>query len=569
MRKFLTYSMAAALGIALLAGCTAQADSAVTLPLNEGTTPVFTAREETVIANGGSLSAAIAPGAAVELGKITIDVSEGNLEDTAYCRWENSYGGIQLVIHDVDNLTIRGAGSKDTCLETTCSAATVLSFENCKNLTLEGFSVSHVQAAEGSVGYGLHFQDCENVKLQDVGTCGRNYISLVADNTKNLTAERCLLQSADGEGVSSLGSTGIRLRNCTISGIGSLAEETAGTTGYTAVYADGQGEIVLENCSIADNSFQNIAVAEGSQVTLEGCTIENNTLQGCGFLTGSEFPAEWGDTGVEGTVILKECTGSGNQGTRWLPVLGAPKVTDDAGRELLEVEISQALGELQVEKAQNVAPQEETVVTTVEEFLSAIGSNKRIVIDAPMLDLSEADTTVSGDHYLWEEVFDGVQLVIHDADNLTIAGKGGKGINVISAVPRYAQVLTFRNCTNVSVENLTAGHTKEPGYCIGGVLWFENCTNVKVSKCGLYGCGTIGVQAYASRNVTIQDNEIYECSYGGISLNNVATAAMDGNTFRDLGDEYGGFVYQVFSDCTEVTFEGKRVVPGTQEDYVK
>ena len=44
---------------------------------------------------------------------------------------------------------------------------------------------------------------------------------------------------------------------------------------------------------------------------------------------------------------------------------------------------------------------------------------------------------------------------------------------------------------------------------------------------------------------------------------------MDGNTFRDLGDEYGGFVYQVFSDCSEVTFEGKRVVPGTQEAYAK
>lgn len=569
MRKFLKYSAALTLGVALLAGCTVQADGVATLPLNEGTTPVFTARAESAIANGGDLSRAIAPGAVVELGKGTIEMTEGTLEDTTYCSWENLYGTSQLVVHDVDNLTIRGASSKDTGLETGCTDAIVISFENCKNLTLEGFSVSHVQATGESVGYGLHFQDCENVKLKDVGTYGRNYIGLVADNTKNLTAESCLFQSADGEGVSALNSTGILLRNCRISGIGSLSEDSGGLEGYTAVYAEGSGDITLENCTIADNQFQSIAVAEGVRMTLDGCTVENNTLKSSGFLTGSQTPAEWGDTGTDGTILLKNCTGSGNRGTRWIPLVGTPSVTDETGRDLLDVEIGQILGQLQAEKAQNSTTQTETVVSTVEDFLSAIDSNRKIVIDAPMLDLSQADTTVSGDHYLWEEVFDGVQLVIHDVDNLTVAGKGGKGINVISAVPRYAQVLTFRNCTDVSVENLTAGHTKDPGYCIGGVLLFENCTNVLVSKCGLYGCGTIGVQANDSRNVTIQNNEIYECSYGGISLNNVATASMDGNAFRDLGDEYGGFVYQVFSDCSEVTFEGKRVVPGTQEAYAK
>ena len=116
---------------------------------------------------------------------------------------------------------------------------------------------------------------------------------------------------------------------------------------------------------------------------------------------------------------------------------------------------------------------------------------------------------------------------------------------------------------------MTAGHTKEPGYCVGGVLLFQKCTNVQVRKCGLYACGTIGIAATDCRNVTMEQNDIYECSYGGIQLMGVATASMDGNTFRDLGDEYGGFIYQVFSDCSEITMDGKRITPGCEEAYTK
>ena len=108
MRKFYRYGLGLLLGASLLTGCAAGAENVATLPLTDGTKPVFTAKEETVITNGGALASAIAPGAVVELGELTVDMTEGNLEDTPYCRWETTSDGVQLVVSNADNLTIRG-----------------------------------------------------------------------------------------------------------------------------------------------------------------------------------------------------------------------------------------------------------------------------------------------------------------------------------------------------------------------------------------------------------------------------------------------------------------------------
>lgn len=147
MRKFYRYGLGLLLGASLLTGCTAGAENVATLPLTDGTKPVFTAKEETVITNGGALASAIAPGAVVELGELTVDMTEGNLEDTPYCRWETTSDGVQLVVSNADNLTIRGVGADKTGLETGPRSAVVLTFENCKNLTLENFSAGHSKQA--------------------------------------------------------------------------------------------------------------------------------------------------------------------------------------------------------------------------------------------------------------------------------------------------------------------------------------------------------------------------------------------------------------------------------------
>lgn len=201
--------------------------------------------------------------------------------------------------------------------------------------------------------------------------------------------------------------------------------------------------------------------------------------------------------------------------------------------------------------------QNQVTVTTVDEFLAAIAPNTEIIVDAKLLDLSTSKGygEVKTDYYYWAEAYDGPELYITAVSNLTIRGADeDHTVNVISSVPRYSNVLNFFNCSNIMVKGLTAGHTEEPGYCQGGVLFFLNCQDILVEGCGLFGCGTLGVKADSSKNIQIINNDIYDCSVGGVELTNCDDVNVDGNTFRDLG----GSEFRVYG-CGTVTCNGEPV----------
>ena len=71
--------------------------------------------------------------------------------------------------------------------------------------------------------------------------------------------------------------------------------------------------------------------------------------------------------------------------------------------------------------------------------------------------------------------------MIEAVNNLTIQGEGLDKVT-ISAVPRYATVLNFNGCNNVTLKGFTAGHTEAPAFCAGNVLGFDNCRTKRILK---------------------------------------------------------------------------------------
>ena len=130
--------------------------------------------------------------------------------------------------------------------------------------------------------------------------------------------------------------------------------------------------------------------------------------------------------------------------------------------------------------------------------------------------LEEEDMDDWNDNHDYVEIiedFDGFGLKIYDVDNLTIVGEKRKSTE-LQIEPRYSDVLNFEDCKNINISNLTMGHTPDKGSCAGDVLEFSECENINLDNLDLYGCGTYGITAMDTENLTLTDSRVHDCSYG-------------------------------------------------------
>ncbi len=198
-------------------------------------------------------------------------------------------------------------------------------------------------------------------------------------------------------------------------------------------------------------------------------------------------------------------------------------------------------------------PSEETsediyYVSDVDELLAALGSNRTIYLAPGEYDLSAAENYgLPGDDpyapWWWEWVFDGYELVLANADNLTIAAEGG-GETAITTESAYANVLDLRYSRGVTLSGLTLGHSAQPGSCTGDVVCLTDMDAVNIMDCDLYGCGVVGIRAYDSRNLFITGTTVRECSDGAVDLTGCYDVRMVECSIVDCG--YSGY-YPAFA----------------------
>jgi len=112
--------------------------------------------------------------------------------------------------------------------------------------------------------------------------------------------------------------------------------------------------------------------------------------------------------------------------------------------------------------------------------------------------------------------------------------------------------LNFENCDDIVLIGFTAGHTKEPGSCSGGVLYFRNCNNVRTDGMRLYGCGILGIQASNCTSMSVLRTEIYECSQGAAQF-----FQTDGIIFTDCDVHDVPSPAFRFTECGDKTWNGE------------
>jgi len=188
----------------------------------------------------------------------------------------------------------------------------------------------------------------------------------------------------------------------------------------------------------------------------------------------------------------------------------------------------------------------EVTVSTAEEFVNEIDSNKKIILKPGIYDLSSISHIDSPDGTItWKEVYDGKELNIKNISNLTIEG-AADGKTEIRTSPRYAYIMHFNSVSNINIKNIVAGHDPQDYECDAGVLMFENSQNIAINDSELYGCGSVGIKTYAVKGLTCSGTLIDRCSLRAIDISMSEDIKFSDCKIVDHG-AYSNIVYIVGS----------------------
>ena len=167
------------------------------------------------------------------------------------------------------------------------------------------------------------------------------------------------------------------------------------------------------------------------------------------------------------------------------------------------------------------AHEDAIVVKSVDELLEALAPHAVIRIDAEHIRLDDAADYgfgYSDGPYTWERMDQGqYELVIRSLEGLTICGRG-MGETKLTTRSAFSDVLSFRGCADLTLEDLTFGHRTPQGGCDGDVISLTGCDEVQLSRCELFGCGVIGLDAYSCSRVYLDDCLLRDCSMAALNV---------------------------------------------------
>ena len=445
-------------------------------------------------------------------------------------RWIDMGDGHQLTLLNIHDTVIRGSGMDSTSILTDPRYANVLELSNCSGIRLEDFTAGHTVRAELCTGGVIRLTGCEETTLENLGLYGCGIIGVNIEDSWTITVKDCDIYDCSVSGVSVYSSDRVHVDSCRIHNMGHR-DQIASAFFIVNFSAD----VYISDCTMEDSLMDCLLVSDGGEnLSFHDCSIRNNRVRSSAFCNHYSFP------------VFENVTLEGNQVRRWY---------EDGGEHILDPEGNPIESFQTSEEAPALAEQKQVTVTTVDEFLNAIDNDTQIILEGEVFDLTTATGygEGGGEHWYWDALYaDGPTLVLCDLTNFSITSDGDRDSHTFLALPRYADVLSLERCSDVTLSGFTAGHTEAPQPCSGGVLWLEDCDRITVDNCDLYGCGTIGINAYYCGDLSVTGCEIHDCTDGGLYLFHVTNANIDDTVLRDLGS------FRIRNTwCENITVDGK------------
>lgn len=463
--------------------------------------------------------------------------------------WQEVYNGeaggaYELMISGVDSLTLLAEG------EVTISAvpryADVLVLDDCGDICLAGLTIGHTEEPGQCTGGVVNLNRVDEAIISQCRLFGCGTVGVEAGYCTAIQVVESEIYDCSYSAAQLSACEDVLFNSCKI----------YDNTGYSALFqlSASSGCAVINSEITGNNSPMLLECGYSSDVTFAGNTVSDNDFSGRGLFC------------LQGNAVTVEgCRFTDNRGD-WYSGESTVTAVDGTGKELQDNDFT-AMTLQSVDAWEARRPDPATVptvskgedglvhVSTVDEFLAAIASDTDIYLEDGIFDLSTASNygSLGGDNYIWYDTYvDGPQLVISGVKNLSITG-GGADRASIQAVPRYAEVLAFENCENISLKNFTAGHSQAPGSCVGGVVYFANSSELSIEGCSLYGCGVWGITLSGCEDMTVKNTEIYDCSSGDLNFTDCQNISLENCDIHDNG------LNRNISDCRNVTLDGKAI----------
>lgn len=501
------------------------------------------------------LLAAIQPGASVYLAPGVYSLQDATGYGTAageYWHWTECYDGYELVIEGVNGLTVFTTGGTE--LITAPRYANVLHFNNCNTIRVVGLTVGHSPEAGACCGGVVMLENCSGVSLEECVLFGCGVTALLAYDSDTVRVENSTLTDCSYSGAELTRCSDVLFNGCTFSENG-VGEEYTGA----AVYTCASDYVTVMNCCFRDNALSYLLQADTStEISLLGCESSGNSY--------AFFYLNAADVTVV-NCSLKDLS----FGNAFAAAVNPGRVLDQNGNEIsynalllmkqVAVQARPARGSAEAELVQGATAQHYYEVSTADAFIEAIG-NHRVICVTRDIDLSAAAGygTAWNEYMYWEQVPDGYQLIIHDVKGLTVTAKQ-PGVTVLTT-PREANVLTFDYCTDITVSGLTVGHTEVPeASCTGYVLAFFDSKELEVEDCCLFGCGTVGLQAWDCKELEVENTEIFDCSVGGLFLFGVQEAEIEHCSIHDCASP----ALLIDAQCADIEVDGRDYIAGSYD----
>ena len=223
------------------------------------------------------LLSAIKPDAIILLAPGEYDLTTASTYGTAgeYYGWDEVYDGYELVLHDINGLTILGTSTQDadgtvtlqSILSTEPRYAFVARMRNCQNITMAALTIGHTQAPGECAGGVVAYENCKAMALSSCDLYGCGTVGVEATGCEDIR----LLEDTIHDCTYGL---------MTLTGCKAISADRCGffvTSGYGGVDMTGCEDIQFTDCDFVFLDFTYLMGATGTKdVKLTNCLLAGN-----------------------------------------------------------------------------------------------------------------------------------------------------------------------------------------------------------------------------------------------------------------------------------------------------